>query len=1336
MARVFISHSGRDNACARDIRAWLGELGYDAPFLDIDKDSGIAPGADWERTLYREMERADAVIIILTANWMASKWCFAEFTQARALGKPIFPIIETPAGEQLVANDIQQLDLRTDREGGLARLARELERIASDIHRGYKFKPGRPPFPGLFAFEEDDAAIYFGRDDEIRRLTGLLRAQRASGSGNVWAILGASGSGKSSLMRAGILPAMAQEAPAWTVLKPCRLKDRPIAALALTFALALDDGAAAAWEDSLLKDPSAALNDFERRLKTKPGAAETQIVVSIDQFEELLIANVEPERKEHEAGGGDRATARDGGSVPAILDGRNGAADAVSGRTETAEQAAMWHLLKIMSERRASFLVIMTIRSDFLDALQAAKRRGFDFVPFPLDPLPQDRIPDIIRKPARVVGLRIDEEVVQAAIRDAGSGYALPLLAFALREIYEAVKSKKDDGHWTLEDYDALGADKLNPIENAVRQAAERVMGQAETRGDDRGLVRRLFVPRLVRVNDEGRYVKQPGRYAELDRAERQLAADLVAARLLSIWEEKGADLIEVAHEALFLKWPTLHAILEEDREFLIGREQLKRDLKDWLDAPADLKPLSLLHGAKLHRAAGWLAARREQLSSDERGFIGASVAAAATLERRQRARRIATIAASLLVAAGSVVAAYWIDVERRAAETERQAAEVARKRANEQRDRAEAERARAEAALLVNESGTALAAGRGATAAGLAARAMGRDDNRDTRSALLKALLATSGQLAKTQPTHGMSSQHLVWSRDGKQVILADLQGKFASWRVADETRFAPFAFAAPYDPKTSRAGPAALAIDRAGELSVIGSDGLLTRGKAEGPLARRRLLKDPDSRVRVAATDGSGHVLAVADYDANAPLLFDRSGAPLRVPVERCEAARPAGGGVSALALDAQGVMLAIGYSDGWLCAMSLRDGAAKAIALAGNEISALSIAPGTRRIAVRARDQASITVLAPDLPPDRAGWTTLPAAGSSPVLAWSPDGALIAGGCDAQAICVWRGGAAGATTEFAKVAQWIAEAAPVAVAWSPDGRSLASADVGGTLALWTMEIDRTVFTHAVAADALTSLAVSSDGALAVIGTEAGQHAVWEIAADRWHLLPGHQAGPVVSIAWHPSQPWFAAATQDGDVTVTSWPDREQRHGHRFADGRKLKALQWLRGGEAIAVAALDGRIALWAPDKTDAIREIAAQGADETQALVVDPPRERLLTTGADGRVRAWSLANPERATVFEEARGTDAHADARDGLTISPDGTRLVVTGNDGRLLVYTLATGRIEVGSMQAAGRSMVPCSAPTAPFSSRCARIRQASISGTRPNCRHHGPALPWRRSN
>jgi hypothetical protein len=91
MARVFLSHSSRDDEAATRMQRWLLEQGFEAPFLDFDKQSGIPPGANWEQVLYRELTTSQAVLLLLSAQWQASKWCFAEFTQARALGKPVLP---------------------------------------------------------------------------------------------------------------------------------------------------------------------------------------------------------------------------------------------------------------------------------------------------------------------------------------------------------------------------------------------------------------------------------------------------------------------------------------------------------------------------------------------------------------------------------------------------------------------------------------------------------------------------------------------------------------------------------------------------------------------------------------------------------------------------------------------------------------------------------------------------------------------------------------------------------------------------------------------------------------------------------------------------------------------------------------------------------------------------------------------------------------------------------------------------------------------------------------------------------------------------------------------
>src|ERR1035441_4123735 len=240
MARIFISHSSLDGEQAARLLAWLHAQGFVSTFLDFDKERGLAPGADWERTLYRELSGADAVILILTKNWFNSKWCFVEFAQARALGKAIFPLIETPTGEKaFVSSDIQHLDLVKDREGGLARLQSALTRIALNTRGGYPWDQTRPPYPGLLAFDEADAAIYFGRDDDVGRLIERLNARRAQGGEKLMVVLGASGSGKSSLLRAGIVPRLKRDPHNWIVLPPFRPQLHPLDELAQAVAIAI-----------------------------------------------------------------------------------------------------------------------------------------------------------------------------------------------------------------------------------------------------------------------------------------------------------------------------------------------------------------------------------------------------------------------------------------------------------------------------------------------------------------------------------------------------------------------------------------------------------------------------------------------------------------------------------------------------------------------------------------------------------------------------------------------------------------------------------------------------------------------------------------------------------------------------------------------------------------------------------------------------------------------------------------------------------------------------------------------------------------------------------------
>jgi Novel STAND NTPase 1/TIR domain/WD domain, G-beta repeat len=603
MARIFISHSSRDNDAADRMKAWLASQGFENAFLDKDKTTGIPPGADWEKTLYREVEQSQAVIIIQTPDWLASKWCFAEFTQARALGKAIFPVIETPTGGTLISPDIQTLNLLGDREGGLERLSRELVRIALDAQGGITWDARRPPFPGLLAFEEEDAAVYFGRDDEIRRLIERLEARRAQGGAKLIALLGSSGSGKSSLLRAGVIPRLKRAGRNWIVVQTMRPRLHPVDALAVALATACGSGAD--WrklkDDLVRPDPTPGLDGLANDLRVKAGAGEAQVLIPIDQAEELF------------------------------------------GIADPDEALRFLEILSQALSENLPFMAVMALRSDFLGRLQSAKVLTSRFEEFSLGPMPLARVRQIIEGPARVAGLTVGDAFVQQAASDAETDDALPLLAFALRELLDRSSNKS----LTLEGYKALGDEiaGLTPLENAVRKAADDVLATAKPADDELMALREAFVPALVRVNDQGEYVRRPALWAELPPKAQPLLERLANARLLIVRQDRDARVAEVAHEALLRKWPLLRTWLDSARVFLIGKQQLEQDLRDWDDAADKDKAGTLLTGLKLNRARGWLIEQSTQLTAEERAFIRASIEHADEEERRKEQLRRDAIA-------------------------------------------------------------------------------------------------------------------------------------------------------------------------------------------------------------------------------------------------------------------------------------------------------------------------------------------------------------------------------------------------------------------------------------------------------------------------------------------------------------------------------------------------------------------------------------------------------------------------------------------------------------------------------------------------------------------
>jgi hypothetical protein len=96
MSKIFLSHSSRDNLEAVALRDWLSQEGWDDVFLDLDPDRGIAAGDRWERKLHEAADRCEAVIFLVSANWLASSWCLREYTAARMLNKKLFAVVIDP----------------------------------------------------------------------------------------------------------------------------------------------------------------------------------------------------------------------------------------------------------------------------------------------------------------------------------------------------------------------------------------------------------------------------------------------------------------------------------------------------------------------------------------------------------------------------------------------------------------------------------------------------------------------------------------------------------------------------------------------------------------------------------------------------------------------------------------------------------------------------------------------------------------------------------------------------------------------------------------------------------------------------------------------------------------------------------------------------------------------------------------------------------------------------------------------------------------------------------------------------------------------------------------
>lgn len=631
-SRLFLSYNSRDHEAVERVRAAL-EIHGVRTFLDrLD----LVPGQPWVMGLEEGLSRATAVAIFLgphgLGNWQRREMWLALDRQAQAEGKGevffVMPVVLPDARELgasfLTLNTWIDLRQRLDDEQAISRLARA---VLGEVPRagaigGEESAPQICPYRSLSAFREEDAALFFGREEETHELLAMVRSLP------LVAVIGASGSGKSSLVKAGLLPWLRRERPP-----------------------------ADCWEIAAFAPGGEAYHRLAAALMPllEPDAAEVDLLAEAERLGMLL------------ASGGIRL----GSVVERVLEKSNGAArlllvvdqfEEIFTHSSAEDRQQFTELLRA-GTTQSRLTVLLTVRGDFFGAVLSLPREFAKAVnrgQLNLLSLSDEGLEAAIRQPAEKTKMSFAPGLAERVQDDvAGEPGKLPLLEFALTELWHRSLPGATLTHQAYEE--------VGKVSGAITQRAARFFQSLE--GKDRTLLRGLMT-RLVRVAESpeaGPDTRQRLRLAELSTEARYLIGRLANERLVVTGLDTATreEVAELAHESLIREWKELRNWLEEGRAVLFFRQRLREEVAERRKHPTDES--YLLQGSRLAEAEGWLARHRDDFSEEERELLAASQDLRERRERQTRTRRRVVVCLLLLgIGLGAFLLSEHWELERR----------------------------------------------------------------------------------------------------------------------------------------------------------------------------------------------------------------------------------------------------------------------------------------------------------------------------------------------------------------------------------------------------------------------------------------------------------------------------------------------------------------------------------------------------------------------------------------------------------------------------------------------------------------------------------------------